>query len=101
MVGFGGKFTINDKLVVEVVIVTSDLLASKQDSHDDNQLIGSLANDVPPHNWGDNGFLLRVRWHIKELQVRIFSSKGQCCECVHKQVDPQHFNSVKRLSIRR
>jgi hypothetical protein len=67
----------------------------EHDDHEDNDLVDSVAEDVSPHDWGDDEVVLLV-WLSKEDVIGWWlSGKGESAEGIHDQVDPEHLDGSK------
>jgi len=72
----------------------------EHNDHEHNDLVNSVAENVSPHDWGDDKVILLV-WGSKEDFIGWwFSGKGESAEGIHDQVDPEHLDGSKRRILK-
>ena len=81
-----------DKRGVSIVIEAKPVFAAcKNKEHNDN-LVESLAEDVPPHDFVHNLVGFGFRFAVEKILAGRLSSEGESCKGIHNQVDPKHLN---------
>jgi hypothetical protein len=88
-----------ESVLHDLVVVLENVLTEVEDTEENDELVGALAEDVPPHGSGDEGIVASGRGTVKESLGRCLSAKGKSSHGVHDKVHPQKLDSLQGSAL--